>query len=73
MEGVLVINSETRQQVVEGWKRLTATIFGNPFSIWNTSLYCGLSYNYELPDGGTFISQLAGKLLSFLTILSLNL
>lgn len=62
---VLVTNNNTKEETVKRWKGL-ADRLGKPLSIWNTSLYSGLSYTQKRADGGSFMDDMQGKVIVIL-------
>lgn len=62
---VLVTNNQTDQATLEQWKE-KARKLGTSVSIWNTSLYSGLSYHQKRLDKGSFIEQMQGKVMVIL-------
>jgi len=62
---VLVTHCNTKKATVEAWKTLAAA-FGTTLSVWNTSLYAGLSYHQTRHDHGSFTTQLRDKVVIIL-------
>lgn len=62
---VLVTNCNTKKETVDGWKTL-AKNFGSRLSVWNASLYAGLSYDQSRNDKGSFIKELQDKVIIIL-------
>lgn len=62
---VLVTHSNTKKATVDAWKTL-ANKFGASMSVWNASLYGGLSYNKMRNDQGSFKTQLQNKVVIIL-------
>lgn len=62
---VLVTNNQTEQKTIESWQE-TGKLLGTPISIWNASLYSGLSYTQKRLDQGNFIEQMKGKVIVIL-------
>ncbi|HEX2549771.1 MAG TPA: hypothetical protein VHM20_08075, partial [Gammaproteobacteria bacterium] len=63
---VLVTNNNTPQDIIEEWKEV-AEGFGTSMSLWNTSLYSGLSYTQKRKtDGRSLIDDMQGKVVIIL-------
>lgn len=62
---VLVTNNETDSETIKSWAE-TAARLGTSISIWNTSLYSGVSYTQRREDEGSFIEQMQGKVMVIL-------
>jgi hypothetical protein len=62
---VLVTNNNTDPDTVNGWIKNAATI-GMRISVWNTSLYSGLSYTQKRNDQMSFADHMQGKVMVIL-------
>lgn len=62
---VLVTNNQTEQNTIDQWQA-HAKKLGTSISVWNTSLYAGLSYQQKRLDQGSFIEQMQGKVIVIL-------
>lgn len=62
---VLVINSAISNAVIEKWKN-AALELGCKLSIWDTTLYSGLSYTQKRHDQQSFMTQLKDKVVIIL-------
>ncbi len=62
---VLVTNNNTNPETVTQWKE-KARMMGTTLSVWNTSLYSGLSYTKTRQDRMNFFSQMQGKVIIIL-------
>jgi len=62
---VLVTNHQIKKETVDHWQKMVTSL-GSHLSVWNTSLYSGLSYAKKRHDGGSFKSELSGKVVIIL-------
>ncbi len=62
---VLVTNNRVQKDVVEQWQDI-AMKFGTSLSLWDTTLYSGLSYTKKRKDGRSLIDDMKDKVIIIL-------
>lgn len=62
---ILVTNNKMKRKTVKQWAAIAESL-GTKISIWNTSLYDGLSYTKMRHDRESFVSQLKDKVIVIL-------